>query len=160
MRVINETFHRRLASSRRRLSDWDFAEGEPVIFTVNDYDRELYNGSLGSVMRVMTEPQMPEDGGSPVRMTCDFDGRKVGLSDEDLGHTELAYAITVHKAQGSQFRRVVMPVAKSRLLDRTLVYTALTRGVEQVVFVGDRRAFEEAAASPSSGSLRRVGFSI
>lgn len=160
VRVINETFHRRLASSRRRLSDWDFAEGEPVIFTVNDYDRELYNGSLGSVMRVMTEPQRPDDGGAPIRMTCDFDGREIGLSEEDLGHTELAYAITVHKAQGSQFRRVVVPVAKSRLLDRTLVYTALTRGVEQVVFVGDRRAFEEAVASPPSASLRQVGFSI
>ena len=65
-----------------------------------------------------------------------------------------------YKAQGRQFRCVVVPLAKSRLLNRTLVYTALTRGVEQVVFAGDRRTCEEAVVSPPSASLLQAGFYI
>jgi exodeoxyribonuclease V alpha subunit len=72
----------------------------------------------------------------------------------------LAYAITVHKAQGSQFKRVIVPIVKTRLLDRTLIYTALTRGVEQVVFVGDRGAFNAAVTAPPHAHERQVGFSI
>jgi hypothetical protein len=59
------------------------------------------------------------------------------FSEEDFHRLYLAYAITVHKTQGFQFKRVIVPIAKTRLLDRTLIYTALTRGMEQVVFVSD-----------------------
>jgi exodeoxyribonuclease V alpha subunit len=95
-----------------------------------------------------------------VRLVCDFDGRKVNLSDSDLGNIELAYAITVHKAQGSQFKRVIIPIVRSRLLDRTLIYTALTRGMEQVVFIGDKKVFDEAVIKKPSVTLRKVGFFI
>jgi exodeoxyribonuclease V alpha subunit len=69
---------------------------------------------------------------------------------------ELAYAITVHKAQGSQWERIVVPVFDSRLLDRTLLYTAITRAQSQVVLVGDRNAFERAVMEPSSASRRET----
>lgn len=160
VKVINDAFHRNRRAKGSALPDWDLAEGEPVIFTVNDYDRELYNGSLGRVKKMLTEPTEPDGGGEPIRLTCDFDGREVGLSDSDLGNLHLAYAITTHKAQGSQFSRVVVPITKSRLLDRTLVYTALTRGIEQVVFLGDKWAFAKAVTNPPSASLRKVGFVI
>ena len=69
-------------------------------------------------------------------------------------------AITVHKAQGSQFKRVIVPVTWSRLLDRTLIYTALTRGIEQVVFIGDRNAFDRAIIATPQSQERQVGFSV
>jgi hypothetical protein len=69
----------------------------------------------------------------------------------------LAYAITTHKAQGSQFRRVVIPIAQSRLFDRTVPYTTMTRAQEQVVFVGDRSAFEAAIVAPPHVSRRCTG---
>lgn len=73
---------------------------------------------------------------------------------------ELAYAISVHKSQGSQFKRVAVVVGKSRILDHALIYTALTRGVEQVVFVGDRDAFQVAVQSAPLVRQRCVAFSI
>jgi exodeoxyribonuclease V alpha subunit len=158
VKAINEAFHTEMTCGQSCLPDWGLAETDPVIFTINDYGRELFNGSLGRVKKVFTPDAESE--GAERRAVVDFDEREIDFTDADLGSVELAYAITVHKAQGSQFKRVVIPITKSRLLDRTLIYTALTRGVEQVVFVGDRRAFEEAVVNPPSASLRRVGFSI
>jgi len=83
-----------------------------------------------------------------------------GDPEEDLHRIDLAYAITVHKAQGSQFKRVIVPIVRSRLLDRTLIYTALTRGMEQVVFIGDRDAFDAAVTAPPHSRERQVGFSL
>ena len=79
---------------------------------------------------------------------------------ELVGRVELAYAISVHKAQGSQFKRVAIVIAKSRLLDHALVYTALTRGVEQVTFIGDRTGFEAAIVNPPLAYSRQVAFSL
>jgi exodeoxyribonuclease V alpha subunit len=157
---INQTFHRKLTIAKRRLDRWDIAELDPVIYTVNDYDRELYNGSLGRVERVYAEPLKSQGAEAPIHIMCDFDGRKLGLSDSDMCNIELAYAITTHKSQGSQFKRVIIPIVQSRLLDRTLVYTALTRGVEQVIFVGDRRAFDGAIINAPSVTRRSIGFRI
>ncbi|HEY1238984.1 MAG TPA: ATP-dependent RecD-like DNA helicase [Bryobacteraceae bacterium] len=86
--------------------------------------------------------------------------RPRGGATDPLHRIDLAYAITVHKAQGSQFTRVIVPVVRSRLLDRTLIYTALTRGIEQVVFIGDRDAFDAAVMAPPRSHERQVGFSV
>ena len=65
-----------------------------------------------------------------------LDGAEHELLEEDFQHGDLGYAITVHKAQGSQFKRVMVPVTPSRLLDRTLILHGLDTGIEQVVFIG------------------------
>lgn len=70
---------------------------------------------------------------------------------------EHACAITVHKSQGSQFERAVIPVFHNRILDRTLLYTAIIRAKEQVVLIGDRPAFEKAIIEPPAPSLRETG---
>jgi exodeoxyribonuclease V alpha subunit len=159
VRNINFTFHEKLTAGRRKLYEWGLAETDPVIFTVNDYDRELYNGSLGRIEEIQVE--RPQAAGEPlIRVICDFDGREIVLSEGDLGNLELAYAITTHKAQGSQFKRVLIPITRNRLLDRTLIYTALTRGVEQVVFIGDRSAFNQAVKANPKSQERKVGFSF
>jgi exodeoxyribonuclease V alpha subunit len=159
---INQIFHdKNQTPSRARLSGWNFAENDPIIFVKNDYERDLFNGSLGYLETVIS--QEAGNKGIDAKLTRaigNFEGRQVELSSEDLNHIELAYAITVHKSQGSQFQRVIIPITPSRLLDRTLIYTALTRGVEQVVFLGNRGALNEAIVTPPSASLRSVGFSI
>ncbi|BDU70862.1 AAA family ATPase [Mesoterricola silvestris] len=128
---------------------WEgFAVGDPVIFLENDYERRIWNGTLGIV-----------DGAYSNSFSVSWDGHSKPMIMEraDLESLDLAYAVSVHKAQGSQFRRVVIPVFPSRLLDRTLIYTALTRAQEQVVLVGNRDALEAAVTAPPAPNRRRTG---
>jgi exodeoxyribonuclease V alpha subunit len=125
-----------------------FEPGDPVLFGRNDYERELFNGSLGQVIEV-------RDGG---QLLCEFDGVEQELDDRiDL---QLAYGITVHKSQGSQFPRVIVPIVRNRMLDRSLIYTALTRAVEQAVFVGSWAAFCEAIVKEPSVIRRRHALTV
>lgn len=153
VRAINDYFHQMLSAGKRKLSQWRLAEGDPVIHLENDYERLLFNGSLGYVKRVVAE-------GHTSSLMCEFDGVEHVFTETELEKIAPAYGITVHKAQGSQFRRVAIPITKCRLLDRTLIYTALTRGIEQVVFAGDKYAFKQAVLKRPSVNSRNVGFSI
>jgi exodeoxyribonuclease V alpha subunit len=153
IRNINAILHAMASASKLKVEGWGFAEGDPIIYLENDYQKELWNGSLGRI-----ESILPSNG-KPV-LLCSLDGARHKILEEDFHRVNLAYAITVHKAQGSQFKRVIVPVVRSRLLDRTLIYTALTRGVEQVVFIGDRDAFDAAVMAPPHSHERQVGFSI
>lgn len=125
--------------------------GDLVIHTENDYSLGLRNGSLGRIVRAIpvSEPDAP-------CCLCEFDGEEYLLNSSQILALNHAYAITVHKSQGSQFQRVVVPVRTSRLLDQTLIYTAVTRGVEQVVLVGDLDAADEAIRSPASAARRHI----
>lgn len=146
IRHVNASFHADAAGGH--VQDV-LLVGEPVVHLVNDYERSLMNGTLGRVVSV-------EDGGG---LSVNFDGDIHTFDAADVpGRLELAYALSVHKAQGSQFGRVVVLISRSRVLDHSLVYTALTRGVDQVVFVGDRRAFEEAIKSAPAAQRREVAF--
>ncbi len=146
VRTVNQVFHDLITAGRARRQG--FAEGEPVIWTVNNYELGLLNGSLGKVKAV-------QEG-----LLVDFDGAEQLLEDAEAKDMELAYAITVHKSQGSQFERVVVPVFESRLLDRTLLYTAITRAEKQAVLVGSRDAFERAVVAAPSPSRRETGMKI
>ena len=153
IRAINATMHAYASATRKKLEGWDLAEGEPIVYLVNDYEKGLWNGSLGRIDHVVSTA-------GKRAMACSLDGVEHELLEQDFQHVDLAYAITVHKAQGSQFKRVIVPVTRSRLLDRTLIYTALTRGIEQVVFIGDRNAFEGAIIATPHSQERQVGFSM
>ncbi|SNR39725.1 AAA family ATPase [Puniceibacterium sediminis] len=142
-KTINDLFHRLLSPARpERLN---YAEGEPVIWNVNDYDIGLMNGSLGIVQK------------ATVGLEIEFDGELKTIPDEAIGNIDHAYAITCHKSQGSQFKRVIIPVVRSLILDRTLLYTAITRAQEQVVLVGNRSVFEEAVMSRPNPDRRETG---
>jgi exodeoxyribonuclease V alpha subunit len=131
IRNINATLHAMASTTKPKLEGWGFAEGDPIIYLVNDYRKELWNGSLGRIESILSSNRRRA-------LLCSFDGARQEIPEEDFHRIDLAYGITVHKAQGSQFKRVIVPLVKTRLLDRTLIYTALTRGMEQVVFIGDR----------------------
>ena len=127
------------------------ATGDPVIHLENDYEDLVFNGTLGRVEEVLP------DG---VRILWDGHDRPMTYRQDRREALDLAYAISVHKAQGSQFRRVIIPVFPSRLLDRTLIYTALTRATEQVVLVGDRAALEAGVKAPPAHHRRRTGMGV
>lgn len=155
--VTNRRFHQWLAERHRRevvMGEY-FAAGDPVIYLENDVERDLYNGTFGVITGISYDDTNPG-------IRCQFEGKDVAdfIATEYLYKMALAYAVTTHKAQGSQFKRVIIPILKSRLLDRTMLYTALTRARQQVVFIGDRRLFDEAVVAPPSASLRQVGFHI
>lgn len=148
---INWVYHEHFA--REVLPGWRFAKGDPVMHLVNDYDTGLMNGTLGRIVGITTEPALG--------LEVDFEEERHLLPVYELAErVELAYAITVHKAQGSQFHRIAVPIVRSRILDHALVYTALTRAVEQVVFIGDVGALNDAIRKPPFAQNREVGFRL
>lgn len=140
--AMNAGLHDAWATARK-LDRSTWLRGEPVIWTVNDYDLDLWNGSLGKVVGMTDE-------GLAVR----FDEGDRVIPEDLLDHLEPAWAITTHKAQGSQFEVVVVPVSASRILDRTLIYTALTRATRRVVLVGDPSVIRDAIRRPPQASRR------
>ena len=125
-----------------------FAPGEPVIWLQNDYDIGLMNGSMGVVNDVVDDVV-----DESLKIHWNPEGNIDIYDVTDLDH---AYSITVHKAQGSQFSRVIVPVFHSKLLDRALLYTAITRAQYQVVLIGDRNAFNTAVVEQPNTSLRQT----
>ncbi|HOC58053.1 MAG TPA: ATP-dependent RecD-like DNA helicase [Verrucomicrobiota bacterium] len=125
---------------------WQFRVGDKVIQTENDYDKEVFNGDIGQITRV--DPVERE-------VTVCFAPRQVVYDFGELDELALAYAITIHKAQGSEFPAVVIPLAMQHymLLQRNLVYTGVTRGRQLVVLVGQQKAL--AAAVRNNRTERR-----
>ena len=109
--------------------------GDKVMQVRNDYDKEVWNGDCGVIERLDTEAET---------MTIRFDDRMVDYGLDELDTLVLAYAATVHKSQGSEYAAVVIPVHTQHyvMLQRNLLYTAVTRGKRLVVLVGSRKALE------------------
>ena len=116
-----------------------FRKGDKVLQVRNDYDRELFNGDVGRVLRVN-----PQERSMMIR----FDDRDVPCSKNDLDQVIPAFAVSVHRAQGSEFPAVVVPLTTQHymMLRRNLLYTAVTRARRLVVLVGSRRALGLALA--------------
>ena len=110
-----------------------FRLGDRVMQTRNDNDREVFNGDMGWITSVDAVNQA---------ITVRIDGREVEYEFSDLDELVHAYAVSVHKSQGSEYRAVVVPVLIQQymMLQRNLLYTAITRAKELVVLVGNRRA--------------------
>jgi exodeoxyribonuclease V alpha subunit len=119
------------------------AVGDKVMKIRNDYEKEAFNGDLGRVAELDVDA---------ARVTVDFDGRLVRYVGKELDSLRLAYAISIHKSQGSEYPAVVIPLSTSHfpMLSRNLVYTAVTRAKRLCVLVADPRALRIAL-----GELRR-----
>jgi exodeoxyribonuclease V alpha subunit len=123
-----------------------FLPGDKVMQTENDYDKEVFNGDLGTITGI------DEDEGV---LLASFDGREVEYAFGELDTLVPAYATTIHKSQGSEYPAVVITLATQHytMLARNLLYTAVTRGKRLVIVVGQRRAL--AIALRTSNARRR-----
>jgi exodeoxyribonuclease V alpha subunit len=112
---------------------WQFRPRDKVIQTENDYDKDVFNGDIGQVLKIDALEK---------EVTIRFDQREVVYDYGELDEISLAYAITIHKSQGSEFPVVVTPLAMQQylLLQRNLIYTGITRGKKLVVLIGQRKA--------------------
>ena len=110
-----------------------FRRGDKVIQTQNNYQREVFNGDIGRITDVDAVDQT---------LSVDYDGRDVEYDFGDLDELQLAYCTSIHKAQGSEYPAVVIPVHTQHfvMLQRNLLYTGITRGRKLVVLVGSRKA--------------------
>lgn len=142
--AMNSALHDAWAAAKGSSPD-DWIRGEPVMWTVNDYDLDLWNGSLGQVIG-------HTEGGLQVR----FDEGERVIPYDLLDHLDLAWALTTHKAQGSQFETVIVPITRSRILDRTLVYTALTRAQKRGIIVGNRQTIDNVVQKETTASKRKT----
>lgn len=120
-----------------RRGGYTFRTGDKVMQIRNNYDKEVFNGDIGTVESVDLEYQT---------LNVDYDGRKVEYERSELDEIVLAYAITVHKSQGSEYPIVIMPVMMSHyvMLQRNLIYTGVTRAKKALVMIGTKKALSYA----------------
>ncbi len=111
----------------------NFRVNDKVMQIRNNYDKEVFNGDIGRITRIQEEDD---------EVAVMFDGREVSYAFYELDELVLAYAVSVHKSQGSEYPAVVFPILTQHyiLLQRNLIYTAVTRGRNLVVMVGTRKA--------------------
>ena len=165
---INAHLQRKIGTSRPMVHYGDHARGwipwlgpqgrsvhlhDQVMVTANDYDADVRNGDIGTIVEVFESPGESGSGG-----WLDIDGRQIPLTVDLLSVLTLGYAVTVHKSQGSQWPIciVMLPPRATAMVDRTLLYTAATRAVEKLVLCGDRKLVDRAVRSSWRALDRRT----
>ena len=122
-----------------KIGDIVYREKDKVLQLVNNPDCNVYNGDIGYIYKIETKylPRKKEI------ITIDFDGNYVEYAKEDLYMIKHAYAITIHKSQGSEFSHVIMPISKNyyKMLYNKLIYTGVSRAKKSLVIVGEKEAF-------------------
>ncbi|WP_175614916.1 SF1B family DNA helicase RecD2 [Piscibacillus halophilus] len=130
------------SDQKREIQHFDttFRTGDKVIQLVNQPEKKVYNGDIGEVIAIKkpSESEAKKD-----EMIIDFEGLQVSYTKQDFNQIMLAYAISIHKSQGSEFPIVVLPVVKAfkRMLVKKLLYTAITRSKTSLIICGDFDAF-------------------
>ncbi len=122
---------------------WSYGAGDKVLQTVNNYDKEVFNGDIGTISSIDLEES---------ELLIDFDGREIQYDFSELDEISLAYAASIHKSQGSEYPAVVIPLATQHymMLERNLLYTGVTRGKKLVVVIGQPRALSMAVKTKRS----------
>lgn len=144
---------------RLRVGRYQLFCGDPVLVTVTSYDLELYNGTTGKLITINADPEMGLTG------TFEFDSQtesKVLTVEQcyDVGLT-LAYAISIHKSQGSEYDTcVITSLVASSFVERSMLYTALTRSKQLCLVVGSRNIYHQASAAPPRADTLQIGFSL
>jgi exodeoxyribonuclease V alpha subunit len=113
--------------------DQIFAPQDKVLQTVNNYEKNTFNGDLGIIERINNK-----------QLIVNFDNKLITYEENELDELQLAYATTIHKSQGSEFPAIIIPITMHHfmLLERNLLYTGITRGKKLVVLIGDLKAIK------------------
>ncbi len=138
--TLQELFNPKENSKKElRLGDITYRENDKVLQLVNNPDCNVYNGDIGYIVSIETKftPRKKEV------ITIDFDGSYVEYTKEDLYMVKHAYAITIHKSQGSEFPHVILPISKNyyKMLYNKLIYTGVSRAKKSLVIVGEKNSF-------------------
>ena len=120
-----------------------FSLGDKVIQTINNYDKDVFNGDIGFIKSIDLEEGV---------IIINFDNKDIEYELDELDEISLAYAITIHKSQGSEYPAVVMPITMQHfmLLERNLIYTGITRAKKLVVIIGQIKALAMAIKNKKS----------
>ncbi|MCS4488252.1 SF1B family DNA helicase RecD2 [Streptococcus sciuri] len=120
-----------------------FRKGDKVLHLINDTEHNVFNGDIGYITDLIPEKytESKQD-----ELFIDFDGQEVIYARKDWTRITLAYAMSIHKSQGSEFPVVILPITHQsrRMLERNLIYTAITRAKSKLVLLGELRAFDTA----------------
>lgn len=133
--------------------DCQYQQGDKVIHLVNDAESNVFNGDLGYITDLLpgkyTDSKQDE-------LTINFDGNEIVYQRSEWYKIRLAYAMSIHKSQGSEFPVVILPITRSshRMLQRNLVYTAITRAKSKLILLGEKAAFDYAAKN--TGTARKT----
>ena len=126
-----------------------FRENDKVLQLTNMPDENVYNGDIGIIKEIKTSPKK--------EIIIDFDGNIVKYTPSNFSNFRLAYAISIHKAQGSEFDVVIIPIVRNfnKMLYRKLIYTGITRSKKELYLVGDMKALDYAVSNNNS-DIRRT----
>ena len=133
--------------------DCQYRQGDRVIHLVNDAESNVFNGDLGYISDLLpakyTDSKQDE-------LTINFDGNEIIYPRSEWYKIRLAYAMSIHKSQGSEFPVVILPITKSshRMLQRNLIYTAITRAKSKLILLGEKAAFNYAVKN--TGTARKT----
>ena len=126
-------------SSTKHISKFGqhYSVGDKVIQTINNYNKEVFNGDIGFIKNIDLEES---------ELIVEFDGRLIPYDITELDEISLAYAITIHKSQGSEYPVIVIPITMQHyiMLECNLLYTGITRGKDLVVLIGQKKAIATA----------------
>ncbi len=116
-----------------------FRIGDRVLHLVNDPENNIFNGDIGKIVGIELKKDRPKDD----KVLIAFDGQEVEFGRKDLVNLTLAYCMSIHKSQGSEFPIVILPMVQqySRMFARNLLYTALTRAKEKLILLGEPEAY-------------------
>jgi exodeoxyribonuclease V alpha subunit len=124
----------------KRTKDAVFRVGDKVIQLVNQYEDGVSNGDIGEIVAIFEEDENTDH---VEQIVLSFDGKEVVYEQKDYINFMHAYCISIHKAQGSEFPIVILPIVSSyrRMLRKNLIYTAITRGQQSLIICGEQHAF-------------------
>ena len=146
-----QTIFNKKDKSKKELTigEFTFREQDKVIQLTNMPEENVYNGDIGIIEQIITSPKK--------EIHINFDGNVVKYTPSNFSNFRLAYSISIHKAQGSEFDIVIMPIVRNynKMLYRKLVYTGVTRSKKKLYIIGDISALDIAVAN-TSVDIRRT----
>ena len=152
--LLQELFNPRDAKKEEiYYGDVVYREGDKILQLQNNPDNNVFNGDIGYIRKII-----PKNGKNKDMIIIDFEGVKVEYNKEELSQIKHAYAITIHKSQGSEFPHVILPISRNyyKMLYNKLIYTGVSRAKKSLVIIGEPQAFMMAVHNDYASSRKTM----